>query len=230
MHRLRLAGFAVLAALAASALASAAASAALPEFKGNFGKLEMTMSSPEWDGSLGLWTYRTGTITGEEASTSTLKNVTVTFTEGGEGCNSNTKTSELKMTGLKARLGYINKAKKEVGFMFEPVKQPIGECTQCSVKGKLLGVFIGSIQGHLSREMFLSFQREGWNQLPQYFEGEKETEKIFPLTWGEGGCKIEKIKIGEKEYEYETCSHKGSQMAFEGSGKIKFEKETELVS
>jgi hypothetical protein len=176
--------------------------------------------------------YRKATITGEASSKKTFKNITVTMTEGNNGCNTNTKTNELKLTGLKARLGIINQANKEVGLMFEPTKQPFGECTQRGIAEKLLGVFIGSIAdvGSSKTQFALDFKRKGVTQEPQYFEGEKETEKIFPFMLGEGGCEVHKHIIGGKEYETETCSHKGSETAVQGEGALTFERGTELIN
>jgi len=203
----RTALLALVAALALAAVASASALAVeKPEFSGPTGV------SVVGSGGTALFTntggtkaaFRSSKVEGKIASKTTLGSVALTFKESGgaEGVCTNAESNQtLKVTGLNARLGWINKAKNEVGLMFVPPTQPLTVCTWEQEKWDLAGEVIAKITpvGTPTSSFTLTFtDNETSKQLPQYFEGEKEGPEIWPLSYG--SC--------EKIEGFEECTHK----------------------
>lgn len=102
-----------------------------PAFTAAGGKLTATQGSTTFEiGGIANYTYTSSEMTGEIVPPSTVKNVTLRFVHGGFNSCDNGKAGEeeLVWTKLTAHLGYINRAKKEVGLVFEPATQPIAVC------------------------------------------------------------------------------------------------------
>jgi hypothetical protein len=78
------------------------------------------------------WVFSDGTgalITGETTGEKSVTNVTLKLTNGRNSCETGPNYREMIWTNLKGKLGYINKAKREVGLLLEPAAgQPIAKC------------------------------------------------------------------------------------------------------
>jgi hypothetical protein len=127
MKRIRIIGSALVAVLALSAVGASAASAALPEFTPSTGvKLTGTAGAGLLETVTGTKvTCTASTNSGEITGVKTVSKVKVKFTgceSTGAKCNTTgAAVGELVTEELKATLGYLNAAKKEVGLDFVPV-------------------------------------------------------------------------------------------------------------
>jgi hypothetical protein len=206
--------------LALSALASASASAALPEFTttskflGAFGESEF-----KWDGE--AWKYANGDFSGEMSSHSTVAKVSLSFTIGSIGCN--TGKEELALTGIKGRLGYLNKEKKEVGLLLgEPIYT---ECTwHGTTREHLVDHYLGDIVAKITpvntktKRFKLTLTVTGGGE-QEFTKFEGEEADVFKL--GEYKCG----KLLEKE----ACGGTGEQLKLSvASMELNAEKETEI--
>jgi hypothetical protein len=193
-------------ALALSAFASASASAALPEFTpktsflGSFGSSKFELEGSEF-------AYSNGTFSGNMPTTSTISETNFVFNLGKKACY--TKGEEMVWTGLKGKLAYINKEKKEVGLSLgEPVSTPIVTCIWTPLgyrEEKISGALIAQITpvNTKTRKFKLKiFQGHGEKEFTKF-----ESQEAYPLLWGNYSC----IKIGEKE----TCTGSGRKVGIE---------------
>jgi opacity protein-like surface antigen len=140
---------ALLAAFVMSAFAAASASAALPEFKGETGKITGTMGKAKFSALGASWACEKGTNSGEYVNSTTLGNVALTF----KNCNkaqmecytheNGPSSVELALSGLQAKLGYLAKATKVVGLKFEMAKNKCED--EDFGEQKYVGNLIGSI-------------------------------------------------------------------------------------
>jgi hypothetical protein len=128
--------------------------------------------------------------------------------ESGKECEVNSpkaKKGEVITKELKGSIGYLDKATKKVGALFEPVvaKAPFAEVEGACLKGKLLlfGSVIGKVTSPLNSELGtvqLTFNIVAKGQEFVKFEGSKEEHK---LTFGEFGetalfdCKEENLEL-----------------------------------
>ena len=149
------------------------------EFKGSHVIGEITPEGENWLG------------------TKTLSNVTLSFTGArvlpGFCYTKDSGEAEVVLSGLKGRLGYINKKERTVGVMFEPVKEPDATCHE-EGEGSKEYQYVGDIMaqitptGSRTKEFTLTFRQEDFKQSPTWFEGEKETfpyaPETLPLTVG----------------------------------------------
>ncbi len=96
-------------------------------------------------------------------------------------------TEVLKITGLIGRLGYINKAKKEIGLILEPKTQPFVKCENShSGPEEYTGSVIGKVEipGESSFSHEIAYKQEKGKQFITKFEGE---EVIHSLEWHSSG-------------------------------------------
>ncbi len=215
---------------ALGAIGAASASAIPPEFRHAQSKaFDGHGPGGEIEGPEGLYSFERSNLTGElsgvgggseNESTSTLSNVTLAFTEAavyagicytkvnGEKVNAGERVGEVVLGGLKGRLGYIDKAERTVGVMFEPVTEPDATCTANNKKYQYLGDIMAHIRpvGEYTKHFTLTFSREGDKQSPTWFEGEKETfpmaPETLPLTIGANWqCKGETCSFENVQYE-----------------------------
>lgn len=146
---------ALAAVFAMSTAVAASASATLPEFKPAGGssrfpiKFGGVFEKSLFGSKFGNWVFFKGTLSGEITGAKTLANVTITFTEGQEppiipNCY-NLSEKRLQWSGLKGRLGYLNKTNKIAGVILEPTAQPIATCHS----GSSLQVELGSVTGSI---------------------------------------------------------------------------------
>jgi hypothetical protein len=151
MTRIRVVGLCLFAAFAIAAVASASASAALPEFGGPFPKPFTSKSKKSTfetvKGTKVTCTVDTnaGEITGPKTGT-----VTVRFTgcrSSGLPCQSKGAAPEEIVTNvLSMTLGYISKAKKEVGIdLSSPTGAPLVEFECAGFPVQIRGSVIGRI-------------------------------------------------------------------------------------
>jgi hypothetical protein len=179
MYRTTLLALAAMCALGAVAVGSAYA--ALPEFAketgfvGHFGKTTFETTGKA------TWTYTSGLFEGTPSSKTTVTNLTIVFSGGGTFACTNAKAGELVLKGLTGRLGYVNKAKKEVGLMLEAAKPP----TKCKFAGaserELIGTIVIPITPLNTKTSKFSLRAEQLNgvQRPLAFEGETAN----PFAW-----------------------------------------------
>lgn len=206
---------ALLALVAACALGatvvSSASAAETPEFVGTAAKAEggtnaVTFFSPGGNRAEFTKSSLEGSFTTNKTM---LSSVSLLFQGGGaEGtCVNAESDTALSIKGLDAKLGWINKAKNEIGLMFIPPKQPMTECRWRKENVWLAGEVIGKITpvgtktSHFTVTFSVPNGEKDW-ELPEYFEGEKESTEVFPLAYSRG-CELIKTKKGEVE----DCSH-----------------------
>jgi hypothetical protein len=189
---------ALVAVLALSALASTAAQAeAFPRFS-VYGGVKITGSIPavRFEDNAYAWDYGQGEISGEISGANAITNVTIALKEGNEyGCDTTGYPKyELKWTGLRAHLGFINKEKSEVGLLFEgPTSLPKGEIGQCNAETSFIfgngshqyaGHLIARIRpGRTEKEFELPFAGDRGKQEIAAFEGEKAFPFEIGYTW-----------------------------------------------
>jgi hypothetical protein len=125
------------------------ASAALPEFKGETGKITGTMGTAKMSALGASWACEQGTSSGEYLNSTTLANVGLTFKNCNKTqmeCYTHEKSSnnvEVALAGLQAKLGYLNKATKAVGLKFEMARNKCED--EDFGEQKYVGNLIGSI-------------------------------------------------------------------------------------
>ncbi len=155
--------------------------------------------------------FTKGSLAGSLTTNKTmLSSVSLLFqgSGGAEGdCVNAESDTALSIKGLDAKLGWISKAKNEIGLMFIPPKQPMTECRWRKENVWLAGEVIGKITpvatktSHFTVTFSVPDGEKDW-ELPEYFEGEKESTEVFPLAYSRG-CELIKTKKGEVE----DCSH-----------------------
>jgi hypothetical protein len=143
--------------------------------------------------------YEKGTISGEITGATSLANITLTFTKPSELKNAcdNTETGVV-LSGLKGRLGYINKSTKKLGVMFEPTNKGVMAKCEIPIVGhrEYRGDFILELKpvNELTKTFTLfgeSIPGTGIQKPAVFFEGESEKyPEIFPLTLGKWNCKV----------------------------------------
>jgi opacity protein-like surface antigen len=232
MNRLKLLGLVIVTMLALSAaVASSASAVEVPEFEKNAGEVEGSGGTATFNGEGGnRYSYQTTELEGKTKSKTELGGVTLKFLQGGEqeGCI-NIGKNGLEFAGVNAKLGWINKAKDQVGLMFEDPTQPLASCKNYTHLGAgetryFLGEFIGEITpvGVTTSKYTITFKTadadESWEQLPVYFEGEKHEK---------GGPELEvPLKLGECS----TCRTKTNwRTGIVGSLEIEFNTTTKIV-
>ncbi len=190
----RTVGLGAIAVLAFSGLVATSASAALPEFSVSNAVANVSISTANFETSTGAaWGYRGSSGLGTSISGSKeISNLVLTFSEPlGKGACHNTKEFTLVTNKLHGRLGYINKAKTEVGLLLEPNTQPLVTCTN-----ELWGTqeYRGSVIGRVApvntptKELTVTFQYlSHGKQLIQKFEGE---EVLHSLEFDHEGVKL----------------------------------------
>jgi len=212
-----------------AAMTAASSSAALPEFEeGKEASLTGHPPPLTFASTWGAWVYSDfgASFSGEmrhEPDQKRIFNATFNLTEGGAyGCSQ--AGSKLVLPGLTGRLGYINKANKEVGMRFEPPKEPIASCNLFTGG---TWQFAGGVIAHITpvneftKHFTLRFYKEGGGvsnkQSPLWFEGEAEKKfpsEAGPLSIGHWGCKV--------FFEVEHCEFaEGKATAIEGN--VEFE-------
>jgi hypothetical protein len=175
-------------------------------FTGKFGPTLFTIGPGPTE-----YEYRSGEISGEMATKSVLKNVTIKFFEGGSNSCDNGKTGELVWTGLTGGVGYIKSG--EYGLVIEPLKEPIGAKCQgyrgTTVKYEYAGNLVGSISPHAGETEFTLNVGKGLTHL--------EGEEAFPLKLGEAGTwKTSEFGVGN------------FSVSIEGTATLKFSSKTKL--
>lgn len=133
-----------------------------------------------------------GEITTEKGGTATSKYEGCEIAGKGVACE-NVAAKEIETKALVDELGYINKAKDEVGSDFKPASGESGTLAEFTCSGttkvRVYGSVIGKITSHIN-EMAettkLSFVGEGFKNNPAEFEGGKEDVLLteFPELTG----------------------------------------------
>lgn len=191
-------GLALVSVCALSAIAASAASATLPEFSPASGvKLEGTSGTGLLETVAGTKvTCTANKDSGEITAAKEVTKVHVTFTgctSGGFECKSTkaTKNGELATEELKATLGYISAANKEVGIDFKPVGTKFIEfsCVGGIVEVKVTGSVICPVTpvNKLSKTFTVACKQEKGKQKPESFEK------------GEPDVLVTQIALGAKE-------------------------------
>jgi hypothetical protein len=177
-------------------------------------------SAFDWQAALGSpWAYSTAEFNGEMSSTSSFDNFSWALSGGPveRGCDNGEGSGHgdsLKIAGLDARLGWINKSKKEVGLMFYPPKQPMATCyfylfnEPGEIRGEVIAKVVSPGINERSKKLTLDFT---WaeahdTQNPQYFEGEKKSAEIFPLEVGNSQDRLEATGVNDNEVTFELPS------------------------
>jgi len=141
------------------------------------------------------WSYQSATVAGEVIGPNEVA-VVLTLREAGTYACRNTESKTLVTHTLIGRLGYINKATKEVGLLFEPIlNEPfIGECWGDEDINKITGSIIGKITpvGSYGKTFTLTFRGARGVQELTKFEGE---EAIHNLEVYIGTGKGEKASV-----------------------------------
>jgi hypothetical protein len=168
---------------------AASASAALPEFSLE-GKTAYPVkfsgafkSDVTFDGQgTGSWQFTKGELTGEITGSKEVSNVVITLTGGGGGgiC---ALPNPVVSKALHGTLGYINKAKTEVGLLLKPPGTEVLKCKDQKFGGE--EIYAGSIIAKitpvntLGAKLDMAFEPTGleYKQKPELFEGEKCTSK-----------------------------------------------------
>jgi hypothetical protein len=179
------------------------ASAALPEFSpaGGTGKaaIHFTVTQSGEDNFVtsggNSWWSESITGTGEITGSKEVSNLVLTY-HGIKSVWPCTNTSGSIVTNkLSGRLGYINKAKTEVGLLLEPTIQPIAKCSESPfgqiINREIRGSWIGRISpvNVKTSEMALTYKEAG--------AGRQESEKfeaelgIHVLEWARVGGSTE---------------------------------------
>lgn len=191
MQRLRVLGLALFAVFAFAAVASASASAALPEFSpaGSASK-PVSFAGTAFASNLfetaydQVWDYGGGaTLSGEITGANEVSNVIISFKGGNPYACTNGKEGEATTNKLKGRLGYINKAKTEVGLLLEAATGPIMKCSaQAPFYGEeYKGSIIAPITpvNTLAKALHLSYEQWGTGKEKfQKFEGEEALHNL----------------------------------------------------
>jgi hypothetical protein len=185
-HRYRTMLGTLVAVFALGALASASASAALPEFSpkshikftGTFGGGEIREPS-------GSYSCSTGSMSGETANGNEVAKVHIKFVCKGFCTSHGEKLGTWETSELKGRLGYVNKTKKEVGLLLEPVTGAVSECEYFAAPAKVLGSIIGKLTPvNVSTTNYtLTYEQvEAGVQSIRHFEGEEllHTLELLP--------------------------------------------------
>jgi hypothetical protein len=181
MKRIRMAGLCLVAVFAVSAVVAASASAALPEFSGPFPKPFTSKSGKVYVETVGkLRTTCTAGTNGGKVTGPKTGIVTIRFT----GCKALSYTCTTKgaavgeiVSNLRSTLGYINKAKKEVGIALESATgAPFAEftCGPANVVGT--GSAIGKLtpinkRVKAGKPFILKFTQANGKQRPTKLEG-----------------------------------------------------------
>jgi hypothetical protein len=216
--RCRTSLLALLALLALGATASASASAALPEFspegttktpvKFSLKSSLVTIQSDNFVIDLGRYGEGYGEIVGPKE----VQNVVLTLSEPTNECS--TDKNKLTFEKLKGRLGYVNKAKHEVGLLLEPEKAGANvlECNGLFFKW-IGGSAIGTTEpvNKPGKRFFLGFQGGSeYHQLVQSFEGEEARHDLTALFSGHDyssyltmGLELERFEQAKKSIELE---------------------------
>jgi hypothetical protein len=169
---------ALVAALALGAVASASASAALPEFSAKtefVGKL----NASKWSWLGREWSYSQGALEGTMATPNTLSGLEVVFSGGSvrtcDNRGNNGERSELVWKGLSGKIGYLNKEKKQVGFLIGGS----GNWASCIFPAYLWEiVFSGKLMGEITpintktKKFTVNFATAKGSQQFTNFEGE----------------------------------------------------------
>jgi hypothetical protein len=184
----RTALLALVAILALGVVATASASAAeKPEFEKAQGELSGASSESLFYGETGNeYLFREGGFSGKVSSKTQLSKVILKFTDGAreEGCGNIESNTGLELTELTGTLGWISKAKEQVGLMFTGANNLLGGCANYTHSGNgekryFLGHVIGEIKPvNVSTQNFtLTFTTvsQSDEQLPRFFEGETES-------------------------------------------------------
>jgi hypothetical protein len=149
----------------------------LPEFTSASGKMNGATGGSTWGDSLGnLWEYSTGSYRMEIIDPNDVAHVWWSFTQPSAGGCHNVSSSTFETDQLKGRLGYVNKATKEVGLLLESSGPLVGECEHGASKEKFSGSVIGIITPVNTKTSIFTLKFAGaghGTQKPEKFEGEE---------------------------------------------------------
>jgi hypothetical protein len=193
-HKLK-SGFVLLVAvLALGAVGVSSASAALPEFReakfpetftGSGGQFTMS------EGASGSFSCKSSTITGAITSHTEVAKVVIEFHCQFFCKNSGTFQDEvLETKELKGRIAYLEKAKRKVGLLLEPVAGPVANCQYAGAGAEILGSVIPEITASNGNKLTLTFKRTQEKQQWLHFEGEEATHNLELAPVGLGSRQI----------------------------------------
>lgn len=239
MIRSRTVLVALVAVFAMSVLGASSASASKPEF--HFFKYPVKFEATSGGATLhryGGWVgYEGVTVTGEVTAPNSVSNVTATF-KNAEAHSFNCWNAEgrkgLVWSGLKGRLGYINKAKFEIGLLLHA--EPMAKCEDEFGAQDYMGLVIGRIapidrKVKTTERFQLTFARSENKELPEFFEGETESlPENYPLHVGYchpyfNGKELTGCVPGTEEHEIYN-----SQVGFSSEMSVKFAQEVEIIA
>jgi len=138
-------------------------------------------SGPEYKTGYGRVKYSSGSVAAgtEVLGPSELLHIAMRFKQPTEEACTNTEGKTLALNALNGRLGYINKAKTEVGLLLEPPTQPVVKCSGI-VSQEWTGSMIGKITPLNQRTtQFKVVFRQIEGEKFEHFEGE---EALHHLT------------------------------------------------
>jgi hypothetical protein len=232
MNRLKLLGLVIVTMLALSAaVASSASAVEVPEFEKLTEDVQGSGGAATFNGEGGNhYSYQTTHLEGKTKSKTELRGVKLEFLQipAQEGCI-NIGNYGLEFAGMSAKLGWINKAKDQVGLMFDDPTSPLATCKNYTHLGNgetryFLGEFIGEITpvGVSTSKYTITFKTgmndEGPEELPVYFEEEKHEK---------GGPELE---VPLKLAECSTCRSKTNwRTGIVGKVEISFNTTTKIV-
>jgi hypothetical protein len=183
-------------AFAALAASSASAETTTPEFTVAPGAVKGTVETTLFGGFGAKWSYSAGSFSAEGPGKAGLSGVALTLREGNSGACINSEHKSFATSSLKARLGYINKAKAEVGLMLQPTAKVFGLCQ--SFKGEEVNwQYTGVVTGRIApvntktKKFTVTFKVIAGRQELLYFEGEKLSSEVFPLKLSTGAVTVE---------------------------------------
>lgn len=148
-----------------------------------------SIGSTTWNTDGIQWAYQAGTMSGT-ATGPTIEKLTMHFPDGSEGsCNTSDGDTELVLSEVKGRLGYLNKAKHEAGLMLgeEAYSNPLVKCvmrglgTSASLEGGLIMPItpVNTKTSHFKLALDATGEK---NQEEEFTKFEGETE-AFPVAF-----------------------------------------------
>jgi hypothetical protein len=144
--------------------------------------------------TVGSWDYNQSSINGNLISPNELA-MTITFGEGSQGACLN-GGGKLVTNTLIGRLGYLNKASKEVGLLLEPINRLVVKCGG-GVLGEeeWTGAVLGKVTpiGGVTKTLELAFAQYRGVQNLQKFEGEEASHHLVDIF---GKSKEEPMGLG----------------------------------
>jgi hypothetical protein len=131
------------------------------------------------------WQWEKFTLEGHISGEKSLEGINIVFKKAeAEPCNNGVEANEMVWKGLNGRLGYINKANKEVGVLLEPATQPLAKCN---------GVFAKEYRGTIVAR--ITPLNTKTTKFTLHFEQSAGVQNPLALEWG-GAIPLEWVNNG----------------------------------